>query len=466
MKIVLIVDNLQFFRDVFRSRILPLLLADPTVEILIATTYAPEAVARECRQPRVRVAALASGAPPFHWNLVYSLGKDLYTVAQPQGSFAQKRANEALAAGRWSLRVRLALSRWLLRRGVAWERLLRRAEAWGGEPEFGRLLDQERPALVVFSTMLPGVGEWLKAARQRHIPLVLSVASWDNPTSKGPMPVQPDYALVWTEQMGREMTAYHGMPANRLFPVGVVYFETYFQHDQLPGREEFCAGLNISPDRKILHYATGDSKLIRCNQEFIRVLHRLMESGRLGAPCHLLVRVSPKDVFSLYKDFENLPHVTVQYPKGEGTLYGGHKWLPGADEDVERAATLLHSDVVLSVSSSMVLDACCFDKPVINLAYDAGLEVKPWERVKRFFEYAHCRPVFEEDATWVVSNDQELEQAIHIALNDSASKREQRRRLLNRLIGFTDGRTHQRWVSQILALAKQKPPLGTQLKNA
>ncbi len=455
MKLLFIIDNLQFFRDVFRSSILPRLLADPDAVVAVATTYHPDTLLREFQHPRLRVYPLTIKWPSLPATLAYSLAKDIYTIEHPEGSFTQKRLTEARQSGRRSLALRLGCSRALRKLAISSKRLTTLAERWGGDRQFGRILDQEKPALVFFSTMLPGAGEWLRAARRRGVPLVLSVAGWDHPTSKGPLPVVPDYSLVWTEEMRREMEHYHGLPCERIFPVGVIYFERYFQTEALMTRETFCASLNIPATHKLLHYATGDSKLIRCNQEFIRVIQRLIASGKLGQPCHLLVRVSPKDVFSLYREFEGMPHVTVQYPEGEGTLYGGHKWLPGPGEDHERASTLKNSDVVLSVSSSMMLDACCFDVPVINLAYDAGMSVQPWESVKRFFAYAHCQPALAENATWLVHNDEELFQALKTTLITPEAKRAERRQLLDRLVGFTDGKSQERWVEQITAIGKQ-----------
>lgn len=456
MKLLFLIDNLQFFRDVFRSPVLPRLLADEGTEVIVASTYSADAIAQEFVHPRLRVHLLQ--APSANWlaDLAYSVAKDIYQRERPEGSFAQKRLVEAEQRERRSLAVRLALGRLLRALGLTSRTVMRWVEGVGVEPDFAALLQRERPDLVVFSTMLPGAGPWLKAARQRRIPTILSVASWDNPTSKGPLLVPPDHVLAWSEEMKRELMHFHWLPAERIAPVGVLYFESYFAAKDLPDRATFCAGLGIDPACRILHYATGDSALIRCNQEFIRVLQRLIASGQLGEPCHLLVRVSPKDLFHLYKEFEGQPHVTVQYPAGSGTLYGAHKWLPAAGEERERAATVKHSDVILSVSSSMVLDACCFDVPVINLAYDAGMKVPPWESVDRFFAYAHCQPALASNATWVVKDDVALLETLRLVLRDRSAKRSERQRMLERLVGFTDGRTNERWVDALRKLAAGK----------
>jgi hypothetical protein len=104
----------------------------------------------------------------------------------------------------------------------------------------------------------------------------------------------------------------------------------------------------------------------------------------------------------------------------------------------------------------MVLDACCFDVPVINLAYDAGMKVPPWESVDRFFAYAHCQPALASNATWVVKDDVALLETLRLVLRDRSAKRSERQRMLERLVGFTDGRTNERWVDALRKLAAGK----------
>jgi hypothetical protein len=255
--------------------------------------------------------------------------------------------------------------------------------------------------------------------------------------------------------MKKEMELCHEIPPDRIAIVGVIYFENYFFPERLISREEFCQRLGVPPETKIIQFATGDSAIIKCNQPFVRILQKMVAENELGMPCHLLVRVSPKDIHALYKEFENLPHVTVQYPLGEGTAYGGRAWLPLADEDYDRASTLRNTDVLLTSSSSIVLDACCFDLPVVNLAYDAGLNIPPWDSVVRFFRYTHAQPVTEEDATWMVHNDDELRAALKECLVHPENRRAQRRKLIERVVGHTDGKTCNRWVKALMEFVER-----------
>lgn len=452
MKLVFLVDSVQFFRDLFRTPLLSRLLERAEDHVVLASIFDPAELAREFSHPRLKVVALAARPQAWAQQALLSLSRDLYCAEHPSGSFAQRRRCTVEEHNRWSVGLRAYVASGLRACGLRTRHTIAWGEGLGTDPEFGRLLDTERPDAVVYSYMIPAGYDALKEARRRGIPLWLMVASWDNPTSKGPMAVAPDHVLAWSEQMRREMVAFHDVPDARISTTGVLYFDHYFRPEKLQSRAEFCRATGIPEDRRVLHFATGDSAIMKCNGAFIRILHRIVQSGELGRPCHLLVRVSPKDLFDLYKEFEGLPNLTVQYPLGKGAVYGGHKWMPERGEEYERASTIKNSDVILSVSSSMVLDASCFDVPTINLAYDAGQPARPWESVERFYQYTHAQPVLEEGATQVVKSDAELAAALKLALDEPQSKATQRRALLRRLVQFTDGCSDARVAAELRRL--------------
>lgn len=451
MNLILVVDTVQFYRDVFRSRLLDTLLADAAHRIVVYCSFNQEATTREFQHERLRIVPLARKKPHWLASLLFSWAKDLWTIEHPDSSHTQKRMIEALGNKRRSLAPRLALARLARWFGFTSHGIIRFMERFGHDEAFSKLIDEEKPDAVVFSNMIPSDLECLKEARRRGIPLILAVASWDNPTSKGPLTVIPDFALVWSTEMKQEMAQCHDLPAELMAIVGVIYFENYFAPERLMPREEFCAKIGVPPETRIIQFATGDSSIIRCNQPFLRLLQRIIAEQPFEHPCHLLVRVSPKDIYSLYKEFEGLPHTTIQYPLGEGSAYGRHSWIPLAEEDYERASTLKNTDVLLTCGSSIILDAACFDLPVVNLAYDCGLDLPPWLSVKRFFRYVHAQPVEQENATWMVNNDNELRAALAECVNHPEIRREERRRLLLRAVTHTDGKTCERWLDAVTA---------------
>ena len=110
MKLVLIVDTLQFFRDVFRSQLLTQLLADPDTSVIISTTLEPAAIQKEFQHERLKVVSVARVKPSWLNEWILSLAKDIWTAEKPDSSYTQKRDSLADANRRgWWLRPR----RWM-----------------------------------------------------------------------------------------------------------------------------------------------------------------------------------------------------------------------------------------------------------------------------------------------------------------------------------------------------------------
>ena len=57
--------------------------------------------------------------------------------------------------------------------------------------------------------------------------------------------------------------------------------------------------------------------------------------------------------------------------------------------------TIRHAAVGINVASTLSLELCMFDKPVINIGYNPpGTEVSPVE-YRRYYDFDHYRPIVE-----------------------------------------------------------------------
>jgi len=379
---------------------------------------------------------------------LYDWAKHLFIAEHPENTFSRRMQWNRMAAGKGARHLRSRIAEGLCRMGLRSTTLVEWMGHAGRAPGFRSLLERLKPDAVVYSTVLPGKIEFLKEARRLGIPVILTILTWDKPNSKGPMSVRPDWALVWSEEMKRDMSLYHGLDPARVLVCGTLYFDGYFNPQELPGRAAFCRDHGIDPGDAILHYAMAPPSIIPCGIEMAKLLQRLAVEGAFGRPCHILARVSPKDDPSLYGELRGLPRLTIQTPPGSSDS-GINRWLPGPDEARHRAATLFHSDVVLTFQSSMVLDACCFDRPVVNLSFDAGLDLPVWKSVARYLEYTHARPVVETGATWIVRSVEDLRESVSTYLQQPGLHSANRRALVERMIGQPDGQAHRRWLDAI-----------------
>ena len=145
-----------------------------------------------------------------------------------------------------------------------------------------RLLDEEDPDLIIHPSVLAGVyiNDLVLTSKERRIPLVVIMNSWDNPSTKRAMSGQPDWLLVWGEQTRAHAMTYMDMPADTVVCFGAAQFDVFRQVPRL-SREEFCRRHQIADaSSRILLYA-GSSK---GTDEFshLRMLDDAIESGELG----------------------------------------------------------------------------------------------------------------------------------------------------------------------------------------
>jgi hypothetical protein len=83
--------------------------------------------------------------------------------------------------------------------------------------------------LLISRCSLGGVErDLLKAARELELPSVMLVWSWDNLSSKAVLHEHPDHLLVWNELQVGEADRLHGVPRERVHPLGAPSFDEFF----------------------------------------------------------------------------------------------------------------------------------------------------------------------------------------------------------------------------------------------
>jgi hypothetical protein len=175
----------------------------------------------------------------------------------------------------------------------------------------------------------------------------------------------------------------------------------------------------------------------------------LQELRDCGAP-QLLVRVYPKDRTGRFDDLKRRRQ-DILFPD----VAWEPKWLTPLPEDSTMLTNCLrHADVGVNVASTISLELCMFEKPVINIAYNPpGLDISPWDYA-RFYEFEHYRPVVASGAVTIARSPSQLVQLLRHALENPSATRARQRTFLDTMFGATlDGRSGERVADCLLALA-------------
>lgn len=294
----------------------------------------------------------------------------------------------------------------------------------------------------------------IQAAQWLGIPTAAFIFSWDNLTSQGRILPAYDYYLVWNEDIKQQLLRiYPRISAGKVFVTGTPQFDFHFHRDCYWSREEFCRKVGACSERPIVLYSTGMAEHMPGEPLIVeQIADMLSEMTDLGRP-QLLVRVYPKDQTGRFEDLKRR-RGDIVFPEARWIT----EWLTPTESDNRMLTnTLRHADAGINVASTISLELCMFDKPVINVAYNPPGMNAVRVPYARYYEYDHYRHVVESGAVDVSPTPEHMRVHLREALANSGARRLQRRSLIQRMFGDTlDGRSSERVARVLLDLASTK----------
>ncbi|MEQ1731276.1 MAG: hypothetical protein ABL982_23145, partial [Vicinamibacterales bacterium] len=260
---------------------------------------------------------------PFHLlSLKLRLSLDYWRYLEPRydraASLRARAARQAPDAA-----VKLAASPLFgSRSGVALLRAVaRRAERalpTGAVP--GAVLDQLQPDVLLVTPLLyfgsPQV-DFVRAARDRGIPVCHCVGSWDHLTTKGVIHEIPDRMTVWNEMQRREANEIHGVAPDTVVVTGAQAYDHWFTQQPSTTRAQFCARVGLTPEQPILLYLCSSPFIAPHEVPFVRrwiAAIRGANDPRIRA-ANILIRPHPQNA-DQWRDVEIDDPLVSVYPRG------------------------------------------------------------------------------------------------------------------------------------------------------
>jgi hypothetical protein len=339
----------------------------------------------------------------------------------------------------------------------AFERRVNRSE------RVKELLDRLRPDLLVLSNPFgPEATVYLLHAKQLGIPVVCQMLSWDNITSKGTPLLMPDYFISWGPIMTEEIINWYHFPREKIYECGVPHFDVYSQNGRLMPRNKLLEELNLPPELPYILYGTV-AKIFSPNE--IQILTWLAEQvtrNALAKPCSLVIRPHPQMISGFYssneKELERLkgligPRVALDIPQ---VVSGRLAWdLPKSDM-YHLASLLSGSAMCLNASSTLCLDACMINRPVINIGFDGWDELPYPESTRRSLDFIHMAKLLRFGGIRVARSFCELKAHINAYLSEPGLDDKGRLLSVEQECGPRDGRAAERVSGALRQMARQK----------
>ena len=243
---------------------------------------------------------------------------------------------------------------------------------------------------------------------------------------------------------------------------GIPSYDGYFRKQWQLSKEAYFRLHNLDSNRKLISYACSFVHFAP-NYPNVEALAKLVSSDSLAEPSQLLIRLHPSHfqdkpqifaeererIFALEKLYPNV-HVVKPVALGGSLGYYG-----GEDMD-EKSSMMAHSDVLVTVYSTMVVETAVHDTPIVAAVIDVP---GGWNKPKKFSlslkkigNWPTHKRFREAKAGRVASTGKELCEVINLYLKDPSLDATERRKFIEDEITFTDGTSGKRTAEYILSV--------------
>lgn len=351
-------------------------------------------------------------------------------------------------------KMRLGHERWNALRLFFWAPLIRRFiprlyAVLMPKFRYADIFEKYLPSLVFATDIFnPMDVIFMHEAKTRGIMTVGMVRSWDNLTAKGGFRVIPDTLVVHNTIIKKEAMDIHGIPKEKIRVVGIPHYDKYRNGPPL-SRAAFCEKLGIPPERKFILYAPVGNRFFTKNtfdREMIVILRAMLPDH-----LYLLVRTPPGDPVDM-TGVPRDPRIIIDEP-GTRFPWAGERLIDtemSPQDDDWLAATLAHSELLVSGFTTLIVDGARFRKPVIVVGFDAKTPLPYHESVLRQLEFNHFQPILQSGGVRVARSEKELKRDINEYLAHPEYDAEARHKMLAEQCFRNDGTSSARLLEVVL----------------
>lgn len=305
----------------------------------------------------------------------------------------------------------------------------------------------------------------IHAAKALNIPTAAFLFSWDNLTSQGRIIPQYDTYFAWNPTIRADLLRiYPQIRPESVVVSGTPQFDMHFRDDDVWSRAEYCAKIGADPQRPIVLYSTGMAYQMPGEVELVERLGDLVANidvrdldlgpnpnpNSWQGPPRLVVRVYAKDRTQRFEPLKQArPDILFPPVPWEKVWY-----TPRPEDGPLWSNMLRHADVGINIASTVSLELCMFDKPVINLAYNAPNVDPGVVDVAMYYGFDHYRPIVESGAIALARSEQETRDLVKESLRHPEIRSRERRDLIQTMFGDQlDGWAGRRLARQIARAA-------------
>ncbi|GAC1326253.1 MAG: hypothetical protein NVSMB2_25210 [Chloroflexota bacterium] len=308
------------------------------------------------------------------------------------------------------------------------------------------LLAASRPSLIVAGDPLrPGDANLIKAARQRRIPTLGSVRSWDNVLKH--LRTRPDALTVWNARNAHEAVDVDYYRSDQVIAVGAPQLDVYFSD---PLAEISPRDLGLDPAKKTLLLATSSFTYDSDQTYLVDMLLDAIRQGEIHAPLQVVLRLHPDDRVGRYLKYRHAPEIILDIPEHYLSTLG---WTMDHADLRRMAALVSHADVMVNFATTVTLESAIVDTPTLLVAF-SPIDPQEMERYVVGLHFRmHYKDLVDRDPVPVAWDRGQLVSWINRYVADPSLYRRQRETIVREWVEFTDGQSGRRLGDAIVSLA-------------
>jgi hypothetical protein len=450
-----------------QSDILPTLLEAGVEVVVLTEDHSQGLIAERFQRPGLTVEGLRldtihaytqNTAPSRQWWLDFlrragaAGGTNLAVV----DSYIQQVKSEAHARRRQLFPLMEGAAR-LMRRLRPARQALRAYQRRFTSDIYADLFEKYQPDLVLAGS--PGFRQdryLLREAAARGVPTAAAIISWDSSSSYGLPGADVDWITCWSDIQKAELMGGADWPAERVNVGGMPPYDGYVREDWLLPRDKYFHLHGLDPERKLLSYASSFVSWSP-NIQNVEALVDLVTRDRLVEPAQLLVRLHPIHMGGHYvAEADRIrqlarqhPHVHVVEPVPLGAL--GHY---SGEDMTEKTSMMAHSDIFLTVYSTMCVEASFQGTPIVSVVIDSqdGYPGKYWVPMSQIGVWPTHSRFRTSGAGRVAGDGAALKAALDHYLEHPQCDREAQQRFLARECTYVGGTAGRRTAQFFLSL--------------
>jgi hypothetical protein len=206
------------------------------------------------------------------------------------------------------------------------------------------------------------------------------------------------------------------LESEQIFVGGVAHWDRYHSSQGRTREELFCQ-LGLDLDRKLVLFATAaPTGWAELNVEVVHILGRAIAEKSLVSDCQVLVRLHPNYFSKNREAIAQGPlrqieeaaaayaHVHLTRPKLQSR---GVTFDLSPDDASDLQDVLRHCEALVTSFSTVMIEACIFDRPVVNVAF-AQYSHRMGQPYIAVANYAHLKRILAAGGTRTATTAEEL----------------------------------------------------------